>query len=400
MTIPIQPGPFSFLEDVGGALGEVGQLREKRRQQQVKEATDVLNQMIELRQKGFLQPDAFASPQAMNVYKTLGIMPTSNQPTSGEQVEAMKGQYLRDVQAPQIPVPSLGGGAPAMVSPADRYSDEMRAIMGAPSRALTPKTEAEIAGAQAAVPQAQLAGVQAQAQIPGAPLTAQTGQVGQQQKPVEAITDDWITGQYAVTKKLPASGADAYAAALADPRISEIAKQVGQRPFDAAIERLRQRLYALATERTAAAARYKGAAGTGIDDIAKIYQAQQTRLTAELNALDKPTPVQESMAAIAQDYRTRGKAVPTMMQMAERKVTEYQKRRGEIEQQLQQIGNQVTQTMGPLMGAPGPNPPGQSGSPQQRAAAQEYEAKAKGITDPARRKAIANEIAKKYGINL
>src|SRR4051812_30409174 len=105
MTIPIEPGAFSFLPGFGAAAGDYAQEKEKRRIQRVKEDQDVLNQMIELRSKEYIGPEAFSSPQAMGIYQRLGITPPENQqPTYTERLHQGGSNYLSHL-APQLSQP-------------------------------------------------------------------------------------------------------------------------------------------------------------------------------------------------------------------------------------------------------------------------------------------------------
>lgn len=385
MTIPIEPGPFSFLPGIGQALGAYATQKEENRQTRLKEAKDQAHNFIALRLAGLMKPKDFDTPEVQAVFHMAGFGPVTSDETPEELSHIMQGSYLR-----------------GLINPAEAkpMSDEQRVAAGAPERGLSEGIDAKVAGAKAAVPQANLAGATAEAQIPRAGMTAQVGQVGQQGKTATSIADTWIEAQYAKTKKLPKNGAEAFAAASADPNIGPLAQQLGQSFFDQAIETLRAKLAKEATERAMAEARAKGASGTGLDDYLRIYSTQQQRLNDQLKSLDKPSSTDQMMAGVAAQQRARGKTPSPLMVQAEGRVSEYGRRRQEIEQQLQQIGDQITQVTGGKIGAPGVTPPGQSDSPQRRAARLEYEQKVQGITDPAKRKAIGEQIAKKYNIGV
>ncbi len=385
MTIPIQPGPFSFLAPLGQALGNYADQREKNRERQLAEAKDQAHNFIALRLAGLMKPKDFDTPEVQAVFHAAGFGPVSAQETPDELLRGMKGDYLTGLINPSMAKP---------------VSDEQRALVGAPERGLSQGIDARIAQNKAAVPQAELAGATAQAATPGAGLTVQTQQQQSQDKTFNDMADRYIEGLYAQTHKLPASGAEAFQAALADPNQGQFAKAAGQSYFDQSIERLRAKLADEATKRAAAQARLAGASGTGFDDIARIYAAQQQRLNEQIKSLDKPSTTDLQMSGIAEQQRARGKSPSPMMVQAEQRVSEYKARRAELEQQLQQISDQVTQVTGGKIGVPGVTPPGQSGSPPKRAAAQEYEQRTKGVTDPTRRKAIADEIARKYNIQI
>lgn len=58
MTIPIIPGPFSFLAGAGQALGQYGQVREEHRRQALAERTDAAERAVRLVMAGILGPEA------------------------------------------------------------------------------------------------------------------------------------------------------------------------------------------------------------------------------------------------------------------------------------------------------------------------------------------------------
>ncbi len=384
MTIPIEPGPFSFLASAGQALGRYAEEKEKKRQTALKEDRDILNQMLDLRQRGLLEPQAFESPQAVELYRRLGIVPVSGQPTSAESIESGRRSYLSQI------APSLSGGQP---------SDEARQVFGLPERGLTQKIEAGIAGNIAAVPQAQVAGAQATAALPEAGTTVLASQQGEQDKTFNDIADRVVGALYAKNKKLP-SASEAFAVGQTDERGRVFGPRISEPYYGAAVDRLRAKLAAEEIARLGARARLAGASGTGLDDLLRVHQGQQTRITAELNALEKPSDNDNTMAALAQMMRAKGKPVSPLFQAAETRVSEYKRRRSELEQQMQQTREQLDRMLGTSLQAPGQTPPGASGSPPRRAAALEYEQRVKGVTDPAQRKRIADEIAKKYNLDL
>jgi hypothetical protein len=385
MTIPITPGPFSFLAELGRAGGAAVQAAEGKRDKNVKEAQDRLNEMVRLRQLGIVKADAFGTPEAQKLYKTLGIMPEGiDKPTYDENVTGMKNNLLTQLS------PSLGAG--------NEQEDDLRALTGLPSRATGPKVTAEIAGSRADVPQAQMRGAMAIAGLPQAAPTVVAGQQQEQDKQYNSIADRVVEDLYTKTKKMPTS-AEAMAVGQQDERTKPFGTAITEPYYGQALERLRAKLADEDIKRKAAAARLAGASGTGLDDLAKIYQNQQTRITAEMNALQKPSASDLRIAAIAAENRTKGKPVSAIFADAETRVGEYNRRRGELDQQQQQLRDQLNQVLAPAINAPGRTPPGTTGAPNKRAAAVEFEQQTQGITDPAKRKAIAAEIAKKYNLN-
>lgn len=143
MTIPIRPGPFSFLAELGRAGGEAVNSAEKERTRRLKEDQDRLNMLINLRQQGLVDPSAFGSKEAMDLYKRLGIMPVSDQPNSAEQVETTRKQFGRP-DTPGISIP-IGSLMPVQI-PAQgpsAVSDARRAVAGLPSRSALGKEQAQ-----------------------------------------------------------------------------------------------------------------------------------------------------------------------------------------------------------------------------------------------------------------
>jgi len=211
-----------------------------------------------------------------------------------------------------------------------------------------------------------LQGAQAQAALPGAGLTVQTEQQQSQDKTFNDLADRYIEGLYAQTHKLPASGADAFQAALADPKQGQFAQAAGQSYFDQAIERLRAKLADEATKRAAAQARLAGASGTGFDELAKIYQNQQTRATAQLNALEKPTSTDRMMAGVAAQQRARGKTPSPLMVQAEQRVQQYDAQAKALNDEIAGYRDQLTKLPGMQLGQPQPPPPSRSKETQQQ----------------------------------
>jgi len=115
MTIPIMPGPFSFLAQAGQALGQFGEEKNKLHEQRIKEARDALNQMLDLRSKNLIDPSKFDpthNPRMSYIYDILGVAPVSTQPTSTETSESIKRRYLApDNQGFNLPVSSAVTGA-------------------------------------------------------------------------------------------------------------------------------------------------------------------------------------------------------------------------------------------------------------------------------------------------
>lgn len=385
MTIPITPGPFSFLATLGQGVGNAFSEHEKDRQQKIKEARDVLNQMLDLRQKELIDPSAFSSPQAMKVYQTLGITPVSDQPTTGEQLSGITGQYLHRI------APSLGTGTP--------QEDELRAMAKLPSRATGPQVEAERAIAGAQVPTANLQGATAAAQIPGAGMTAVAGQQGEQDKQFNDIATRVVADLYTKTGKLPTSRA-AWEAGLGDVR-NAFGPNVTEPYYGQAIEALRAAHEKELSYRIAAMQQHDPA--SQLPQLARVYQTNISTLQTKLDNLRKINGVRdgdEMAADMAQKAIAEGRKVPAFMQAAADRWSKYQTEASDLQSQIDQYSNKLNAVVGPAIGVTTPTS-GSSptiGEKNRDAAAREFERRTKGITDPARRKAIGEQIAREYNI--
>lgn len=73
MTIPIIPGPFSFLGEAGAALGEYGAVKEEHRRYVQKQAADALANLERLTQLGILRADVYGSPDVQHLAQVAGV---------------------------------------------------------------------------------------------------------------------------------------------------------------------------------------------------------------------------------------------------------------------------------------------------------------------------------------
>lgn len=170
MTIPIRPGPFSFLAQLGQAGGEAVASARKEEDRLKKEAMDRLTTMIKLRSEGYIQPDAFGTPKAKAIYQRLGIIPVSDQPTSGEISEQDRKLFMQP-DRPAVPVALqhmlgvTGGLMPDATMPAtgpSAVSDARRMLAKLPTRAEegVAKVQGDVFSGGTAPQQRQVAGVQ------------------------------------------------------------------------------------------------------------------------------------------------------------------------------------------------------------------------------------------------
>lgn len=164
MTVPIMPGPFSFLASAGQALGRIKEEQNAEQDKRRKIAQDKLNQMISLRGAGLIGPEAFSSREAMDLYNELGVMPISDKPTVSERKDQLTEQFMAAPQSQSVQMPSVGleaAGIPMQSVPVQRatagpqsLSDEQRAVIGVPSRsAMAREKLAQGAGHQAEIAQ-------------------------------------------------------------------------------------------------------------------------------------------------------------------------------------------------------------------------------------------------------
>ena len=161
MTVPIMPGPFSFLATAGQALGQIHEEKQKEQDKQRKIAQDKLNQMITLRASKLLDPSAFSSAPAMELYRILDILPISDKPTVGEQVTNIQERFLQPDQTSDIKIPlstmGLGSDVTAQNVPVAKpttgprsVTDAERMVAKLPTRSsLAAENLAAGAGAQA-----------------------------------------------------------------------------------------------------------------------------------------------------------------------------------------------------------------------------------------------------------
>lgn len=73
MTIPIRPGPWSFLASLGEAAGRFGEARIEQQQQNRAQAMQGIMGLAELAKLGFADPSAFASPDVAAQAGAAGI---------------------------------------------------------------------------------------------------------------------------------------------------------------------------------------------------------------------------------------------------------------------------------------------------------------------------------------
>jgi hypothetical protein len=246
--------------------------------------------------------------------------------------------------------------------------DEARAITGLPQRGLTEGINAKIAQDKATIPQSELTGTQAQAQLPQAGMTAIAGQQQLQDKQFNDVADRFVEDLYVKKgRKLPTAD-EAYTASQSDERVRPFGTAITPAYYGQAIVRLRARLADEATKRLAANARFAGAAGTGLDDLARVYKSKIDNLNSQLTNLlkvkgIKPTD-QYASAAIANAAKT-GRKPSAMMLEGAKRWADYQKEAADLQSQMNFYQQKLDQVLAPAMGA-SPPPSPESVSQQRR----------------------------------
>ena len=291
MTVPVQPGPFSFLAALGQAGGEAVQAAQKEKDKRLKQAQDRLNQMIELRIAGLIPPEAFGSAEAMKLYNTVGITPISTQPTAAETTERLHRTYLApghpgrpDIHVPlglispgmqDVTIPGQEGTGPYSLTP------QQRLAIGRPASA---ESGEALAGARNQAALSGLSGTPAQREIASgspSPLTAEAT-VQAQQNPLLQHTADRVVGDlYSRLGRVPTAD-EAMAAAQGDIRAKPFADQLNQSFYGEAITNLNMTLYNELTKRIQA--ENAGGLGRSIADITAI-QDMQRQLNDQITTL-------------------------------------------------------------------------------------------------------------------
>lgn len=140
MTLPINPGPFSFIGEIGKGLGELSRSREEKRIRDLEEDRQAANLMLTMRNEGYLTGEDFANPDVQDLFKRSGYPAPSTELTPQEQKAKLTGEYIRATSAPptpvNIPLQSLGLGMDANINvPATaRFTAEQRSLIGAPQQ--------------------------------------------------------------------------------------------------------------------------------------------------------------------------------------------------------------------------------------------------------------------------
>lgn len=405
MTIPIRPGPFSFLAGLGEAGGKAVESAEKERQRKFKEAQDRVNMLLTLQHEGLIQSDQWNKPEMAAVYKTLGIPAVSGGPTSSEMKENITRRLLarQETKGFRFPTPGLiPGTAETIVQPTgENVPTDQRMFVGYPSRSAIQREE-ELQPKQIAAEgaQAELTGAQATAALPGAAATVVAGQQGELDKQYNDVAWRHVTGLYAENKGGLPTPEEALRAASKDTN----AVGVTRAHMGEAVTKLRLLLKDQYIKELMANARFMGASGTGLDDLARINTNMMGIYAQMLRDTRSRMGVQDNdrqLAQMAANQRQMGLPVSAPIMQAEERWNNYVDEAGRILNDINSLGQKTAAVVAPAMGVPAPSPTaGGEAATAKGQARQEYNARVRGITNPARRRAIAQEIATKYGVPL
>lgn len=287
MTIPIRPGPFSFLQTLGEAGGKAFEAHIKDEDKKRKQAQDELEQAFKGRLAGFVPLEWFSSDHAKKLYHESGFAPMSSNPTTGEALEQIKRRYLAPEQGGGgLPMQALGDGPgtlPIGPSGPGSVSDEQRLASGLPSKQAVAqeKLGAFKAGKQLNAGETGTPGQQAA--VTGVPTatTAETGEQGAQDPTFNSVADRVVRDIWARTGKIP-SPQDALTAGQSDIRAKPYGEQLNEPYYGAAIRRLTAEIEA---ERTSRIRAYQ--TGTQPQPVIKDITGLQRTLNDQINNLTR-----------------------------------------------------------------------------------------------------------------
>ena len=371
MTIPITPGPFSFLAELGRAGGHGFAQAEQERNRNLDNAwksADFLMKLAQIRK----DPKILTSPEAMKVWADVGIpMPTG--PTSDEMIEGIKKRGAAPTFGGTT-LPSIPGIIPGQtqIEPTgDAVPLNQKILAGLPLPSQTLREQAaptivggEVARAKAEVPKAELEAATATAALPEAGTTVRAGQQNAQDKQFNDIADAIVGELYSTARKMP-TVQQALERAKTDRRANAFKGKIDQSYFGAALERLRAQLE---RERIGLI----GASNRGYNspeamDIrwAGLYNQQIESIRKQQAGLAKEMGITPMDAAAHNQLllaQGKGKQVSPYIVARATAYADYLQRKRELEVNLTGLQQQMVTSSGQGFGAvPQPGVPGQSG---------------------------------------
>jgi hypothetical protein len=389
MTIPLRPGPFSFLSTLGEAGGKAFDAAQKEKDKRLKQAQDRLNQMLQLRAAGLIDPSAFSSPEAMTLYEELKILPVSSEKTSGERVEDIKRKGLAPNRGGfTLPISSLiPGASDVQVPPSgmESLSDDERAAAGFQSRGATAEDQlrGQLAGRKSAI--LAKGTPEQQAAVSGVPteLTARAGEESARDTLNNSLAlrsvDAAITRSGGTLEKI--IGVQGGVQALAEAAWQTAQQDAKMRGYTAVEELTRPYIEAaissrvresqkLAVERLAAQNRGMSGQDT-LGDYLRLLQGQQAMTRQQLSALPKPSDEVIRMATIYQasidkaitpEDRLKVEKDPkySIMRQGWDVIQNYKETQLQLNNELNGYRDQLQNLLGGITGA-GPATPGREG---------------------------------------
>lgn len=373
MTIPVMPGPFSFLANLGQAGGAAFQAAERDRQKRTDEDwnfVDYLFKAAKLRN----DPSILASPQAMEAYSRLGISPPSPKPTAEEQIGDIQGRFLADQETPgfQMPIPGLIGPTPSInVKPTGGFiSTGQRMAAGLPLKSAIEREEtvAPVVN-RAEGAKAQLGAATDTALLPGAELSAIANQQGEQDKTFNEAADRIVLDRFIANGFTLPTPEEAFAAGQTDPRLADFSTAMTQPYYGAAIARLQDRLAVLDIQRMAANARAMGIQGDQFTDLLRIMLGQQANNINLMKNIPEPTATDRGMATAYEMLIGEAKSPQKLQEIqtsprydayrkAKARVDSYNQFIQQSQGQTLGTGDDITETVRSQGGLPGVRTPG------------------------------------------
>ncbi len=350
MTIPIVPGPFSFLREAGEGIAgilDAKRAAEERRRQEALETAALAQQdfgtLAQLVQLGILPRSVLTSPQALETAGTAGIPigpETTTVPSAGEREADILGGLPEDQFRLARQIPSAEDVTAADVLRNQGVAEAMRAT------AQADLTRGEIQDVRPGTPQARaVAGVPAA----GAAAAAEAGVLGgaaasfADQAAQAAVTATGIEGfldeQGNVTPEATVAAEQTAIAAMESRGLE--ARDEFVKPFvAAALERRRFDINAQELQAALASVRTVGMAAGVRDDLRKRIQDQVDNANAQIKVLQSGisttdglihnsvlSRINQMLAQGMDEDAVRAAIQPTLMQ----KFTEVQAKLEEIE---------------------------------------------------------------------
>lgn len=282
MTIPVIPGPFSFLDTIGKGVAAYAGGREDRRKrlrdeagQDRAEALKQVGVVFDAVQNNQLTTSALKSPFFLDLIKRSGLAdqfaPENVAPKPSEQIAAGQSAYFTNVMAP--------GG-----DPTERQLALSTGKVPTASEALTERGAQLVGGLRntrlaAGLNEPQVSAVTG---IPGAATAAATDQTAQNPE-LGSIAKRVVRDLYVKNQNRIPTPAEAVSAVKGDLRAKPFANELTDAYMGNAIRDLQAELAAEETARIAASTRSQTNAANVVKDIKGQQEELRQRITARSN---------------------------------------------------------------------------------------------------------------------